>query len=96
MAEDQSYAALLSQVSELSVLQARMEERLNRHRAELDAVKVHSTESNLKLETLFNRVSSELGELRHTISRGQWVIIGALSFFLLQQFGLIEFLKKVL
>lgn len=96
MLDEQRYSALQAQVAELSVQSARTEERLSRHRAELDAVKAHSTESGLKLEGLFNRLSSELGELRHTISRGQWIILGAMGFFFLQQFGLIEFIKKVM
>ena len=71
---------------------ARIEERMDRHKAELDAVKERQNEQHGDMKA----IATKLDVLNETISRGQWIIIGAVGFFMMQSMGLGEFLKKVL
>lgn len=70
----------------------RIEERMDRHKSELDSVKERLTEQHGDMKAIAVR----LDVLNETISRGQWIIIGAVGFFMLQSMGLGEFIKKML
>lgn len=77
---------------ELRVSITRLEERMERHRNELDQLKQRQTEQHHDMKAVVARLDT----LNDTISRGQWIIIGAVGFFMLQSMGLSEFLKKLI
>jgi len=71
---------------------ARMDERMDRFRHEIETVKATQREQRGDMKA----IASKLDTLTDTISRGQWIILGAAGFFMLQSMGLSEFLKKLL
>ena len=70
----------------------RIEERMDRHRDELNNVRIRQDDQHSDMKS----IAAKLDTLNDTISRGQWIIIGAVGFFMLQSMGLSEFLKKLL
>lgn len=76
----------------LEIRVTRMEERMDRQREDINAVRDRQTEQHHDMKAIANR----LDILNDTISRGQWIIIGAVGFFMMQSMGLAEFLRKLL
>ena len=70
----------------------RIEERMDRHRDELNNVRIRQDDQHNDMKS----IAAKLDTLNDTISRRQWIIIGAVGFFMLQSMGLSEFLKKLL
>jgi hypothetical protein len=70
----------------------RIEERMDRQRTEINSIRDRQDEQHLDMKGIAQRLDT----LNHTISRGQWIILGAIGLFVLQSMGLSEFLKKIL
>ena len=70
----------------------RIEERMDRQRGDISSVRQRQEAQHHDMKAIANRLDT----LNDTISRGQWIIIGAVGFFMLQSMGLTEFLKKLL
>lgn len=70
----------------------RIEERMDRQRTEIDSVRSRQDEQHLDMKAIAQRLDT----LNQTLSRGQWIILGAAGWFVLQSMGLSEVLKKIL
>ena len=70
----------------------RLESTMERYHDELNHLKIRQDAQHDDVQGSAERPDT----LNATISRGQWIIIGATGFFLLENMGLSEFLKKVL
>lgn len=70
---------------------SRLEERADRHRDEMAEVRRTQVEQHMDLRN----IASEMAEIRHTLNRVAWIATGGISFFVLQQMGLVEFLKEM-
>jgi hypothetical protein len=70
----------------------RLESTMERYHDELNHLKIRQDAQHDDMQGIAERLDT----LNATISRGQWIIIGATGFFLLENMGLSEFLKKVL
>lgn len=70
----------------------RIEERMDRQRNDINTIRDRQDQQHRDMRGIAQRLDT----LNETISRGQWIIIGAVGFFLLQGMGLSEFLKKLL
>ena len=70
----------------------RIEERMDRQRTDIDFIRDRQDQQHLDMKGIAQRLDT----LNQTISRGQWIILGAVGLFVLQSMGLSEFLKKIL
>lgn len=70
----------------------RLESAMERYHDELNHLKTRQDAQHHDMQGIAERLDT----LNATISRGQWIISGATGFFMLENMGLSEFLKKVL
>ena len=70
----------------------RLEGKMERYHDELSHLKTRQDAQHDDMQSIAERLDT----LNATLSRGQWIIIGATGFFLLENMGLSELLKKVM
>jgi len=70
---------------------ARLEERMSRQREDINAVTRRQDQQHMDMKS----IADKLDRLNMTINKVLWVLLGGVGFFILQQIGLLEFIKKV-
>lgn len=70
----------------------RMEERMERQRGDIDTVTRRQDQQHLDMKS----IAMKLDGINLTINKLLWVMLGGVGFFVLQQVGLLEFIKKIL